>query len=81
MPKSKYNSSHKKGYDVEKALNEQAARIVRIRQADAAAAKEKEQRKANSQITKLKKSIKRILKGRHSPAGKRYLAAQKGKKR
>ena len=71
MPKSKYNSSHKKGYDVEKVLNERVAHIARIRKADAA------KKARGTWVSRLKKNVQGIIKkykkGRHSPAGKRYL--------
>ena len=64
MPKNKY--------DVEQQLDTQAKRIAKIREADAAARKKKK----NAWISRLKKGVQRILKGRHSPAGKKYLRSK-----
>lgn len=63
----------KKGYDVEKTLKERAAHIARIRKADVIAKK----KKRNTWVSQLKKRIQRVLKSRHSPAGKEYLGRRK----
>ncbi len=69
----------KKSYDVEEVLNKQAAFIVKLRKADAAKRKAKEEKKKKgSWVSRLKKNVQSALKSRHSPAGKKYLARKKG---
>lgn len=64
----------KKGYDVEKVLNERAAHIARIRKADIAVKK----KKRNTWISRLKRNIRLLTKGpEHSKAGKKYLGRRK----
>lgn len=58
-----------KKYNVEQVLEDRAAHIVRIRKADAAARKKKK----SAWIVRLKKRVQRILKSRHSPAGKKHM--------
>lgn len=67
----------KKKYDVEKVLEERVKFIAGVRRRDAAAAAAAKKRKEKSRITKLKRNIKRLLKPKHSPAGKRYLEGKK----
>lgn len=59
----------KKKYDVEQVLEDRAKRIAKLRKADVAARKKKK----SAWISRLKKGVQRILKSRHSPAGKKYL--------
>ncbi len=69
----------KKPYDVEKALDKQAAFIAKLRKADAAKRKARAaKKKKGSWISRLKKNVQSALKSRHSPAGKKYLKSKKG---
>ena len=68
MPRNKYN--------VEQVLKDRAAHIARLRKADAAAAATKKKR--GTWVSRLKKRVQRVLKSRHSPAGKKYLNKKKG---
>ena len=62
----------KKGETVEQQLDAQAKHIAKLRKADAAAAKKRK----GTRISRLKKNITRLLKSRHSPAGKKYLRSK-----
>ena len=62
----------KKGETVEQQLEAQAKYIAKLRKADAAARKKKK----NAWVSRLKKRVQRILKSRHSPAGKKYLRSK-----
>lgn len=58
---------------MEKAMDDQAKGIAKIRKADAAARKKKK----GSWVSRLKKGVKTVLTGPgHSPAGKKYLRSR-----
>ena len=63
----------KRGKDVEETLENQAKFIAGIRKRDAAAAATAKKKREDSRLAQLKRNIKRLLKPKHSPAGKRYL--------
>lgn len=58
-----------KKYDVEQVLEDRKKRIAKLRKADIAAKKKRK----GAWIVRLKKGVQRILKSRHSPAGKKQL--------
>jgi len=74
---SRFNAYKKQGLTdsaaMQRAMNDQAAYITKLRKTDAAAAKKRK----GSRISRLKKGIKTLLSGPgHSPAGKRYLRSR-----
>ena len=76
--KSSFNKYKKQGLTdtqaMERAMGDQAKTIAKIRKADAAARK----RKKGSWVSRLKGRVQKALKGRHSPAGKKYIAGKRG---
>ena len=71
--KSSFNRYKKQGLTdtqaMERAMNDQAKGIAKIRKADAAAAKKKK----GTWVSRLKKSVQSVVGGPgHSPAGKKY---------
>lgn len=74
---SRFNKYKKQGLTdstaMQRAMNDQAAFITKLRKADAAAVKKKK----GSGVSRLKKGIKTLLSGPgHSPAGKKYLRSR-----
>ncbi|KKN53878.1 hypothetical protein LCGC14_0598370 [marine sediment metagenome] len=70
--KSSFNRYKKQGLTdtqaMERAMNDQAKGIAKIRKADAAAAKKKK----GSWVSRLKRDIASLKGPGHSPAGKKY---------
>lgn len=69
MARLKVYRKKKKGETVEQQLDAQTKYIADLRKADIAARKKKK----GAWVVRLKKGVQRILKSRHSPAGKKHL--------
>ena len=74
MPAKLY-APGRKDRTVEQKLDDQAKFITGLRKRDAAATAAK--KKKGTWVSRLKKRVQRVLKSRHSPAGKKYLAEKK----
>jgi len=70
MATLKVYRKRKKGQTVEQQLEAQAKYIAKLRKADVA------KRKKGTWVSRLKKHVQRVLKSRHSPAGKKYLRSR-----
>jgi len=62
----------KKCETVEQQLDSKAKHILQLRKADETARKKRK----NTWVVRLKKRVQRVLKSRHSPAGKKYLRSK-----
>ncbi|MCK5608877.1 hypothetical protein KAR91_43795 [Candidatus Pacearchaeota archaeon] len=74
---SRFNAYKRQGLTdsdaMQRAMNDQAADIAKLRKADAVTKKKRK----GSRTSRLKKGIKTLLSGPgHSPAGKRYLRSR-----
>ncbi len=74
MPAKLYTKG-RKDRTIEQKLEDQVKAITKLRAADVA------KKKKGTWVSRLKKSVQRRLKSRHSPAGKKYIAKKKSQSR